>query len=305
MRNPLWLLLALGLAALGAHAADPNQWVIAETLLTVQPYDQKSQHEAADRLAADGQGHEKAIRQVLNQQLDLLAKAQAKGADDEIAVTRRRVNALNEALARIEWKFSPTATLTAWLRTLKRANGEVFDCEADPIAIVDPRLEQVFPNQRFYLVYFPGYRGGAAPPEELLESLRVPEPLREINVVAVGKDKTVRVATDNDTLLVLFQALLPPVKTAAAAADATYAYTRLSESFFFWGERPLPFSIVPANVTTVKTAAGFTGKGKATVVPVNGNAGELCVTLTFDAAGKPVKAEVLPQLELKMLPMPM
>jgi len=254
-------------------------------------------------------------------QVAALATAQAKEATEpEARLIQRRINALDGAIARLTWKITPREVLAQWLGKLT-VDGVPFTRQADPISVVDARVTALFPNYRFYLVDFPPYRGGAAPPPQILRRFMVPPPLMRSNIFAIGKDGTVQLLTlvpmpqpviatappavAPTSFLQFFQQALTAVKTAAAAKEATYAYLRLGEGWYWWNDAPLAFTIDDKEITAQQMAGTpptFRTNGKAQVVPTHRNAGDFAVTLTFDATGKLITADLTPNLHLAMAP---
>lgn len=147
------------------------------------------------------------------------------------------------------------------------------------IAVAEPSITSVFPNHHFYVLRFRQYPVAVAPPE----------PLQSNNLFVVKPDASVEHLRDTNGLESFVRAALPSVTTADQAKGVAKAWLHLVEEFrqdgFF------QFSIRDDSLHTVSEPdGGLTVTGTAIVSPRGGNAGEIVASLTFDKAGRLVKA---------------
>lgn len=302
LRGGILAVLALLLTVPALAAFTPA--AVRATLATMTTADPAQQRTAEDALVAAGRTALPTLQALLPEYEAALAKADATVGDDTttVYVAQRRVNALTEAIARLAWEMSPRETLVQWLRQLTRPNGTPFDREADPRTISGPRLRELFPTQQFYYTYFPPYRGGAAPPDFLIEQLEVPAAIARLTIFAVSHDGTVRYFTDIPSLTAFAQANLPSGKTV----DVTYAaaaYLLLATTLYQWNDEPLAFTLNEKTITARAEPGCLVVTAVAEAVPTHNNHGRLTARLTFDANRKLTAAEVEPALELSIWPL--
>lgn len=330
-----WLIaaLALAVAACAAEPVTPEQRVKVNAILaTVKADNPPSELVAEDALVKEGKALLPAMAAILLEkrgdfhQADMPLRHLVESFDSGHLTAQ--ITALDQAIFRLASGVNPRQRIIEWAHALKFADdGRAFTREFLPLPVLDietDRLQRVFPAYRFYFVYLPGYLGGAAPPEEIVRALLVPDPLRVINLFAVDKaghvslmtraveglqevDRTVvGIPGDIGALEALFSDILPPVKTADAAKDAVGAWLRLTTSFWLWSNQPLAFSpIADADLTAAPGAVwSFVAMGVVRVAPLNNNKGQITALLSFDAAGKLGMVMETPQLELSLAPQP-
>lgn len=326
------VLLAAG-AAFAAQVTPDQRARIEAALANVSAYNQPSQVTAEDALVKDI-ALAPALPVLLAEKRTQLRQVNEPckclnhwedGAD--AAKLAGQILVLDQAIFRVTYKINPRQRIIDYAHALKFADGRAFTREFIPVPVADvetDRLQRIFPTYRFYNAYLPGYQGGAAPPDELLRSFQVPAPLVQgVNLIAVDNSGRIRLATRAlahleivtevmpgaarpPALDELFQDILPPVKTEAAAKDATYAWLRLTIYFWQWGYQPLAFlPIADADVSATKERhQQITARGMARVAPLNGNTGRLETTLIFDIGGKLLQVTEMPEIELSAPPMP-
>jgi hypothetical protein len=142
--------------------------------------------------------------------------------------------------------------------------------------ITDGALAEAFPGHRFCAVLYRRW--------PLVEP--VPAPLKHSSIFAVAPGDTLTLLTDVKGLEAYFKANLGAVKEDKAARAAALAYLRLAEQLYQDG-----FYKFKAVAEATKVEAEGVGKkaGARSTVMAGGN-GEVTVALTFDGAGKLVRA---------------
>jgi hypothetical protein len=114
----------------------------------------------------------------------------------------------------------------------------------------------------------------------------VPEGLKTSNVFAVDRDGKATLLTDAKDLEKFFRANLAPARDEMALKDAAAAWVRMAQQLYNDGFYKFRLLEDATKVTP-------TGEGKtvsATAVVMAGGSGTVGATLTFDEAGKLVKA---------------
>jgi hypothetical protein len=150
--------------------------------------------------------------------------------------------------------------------------GEILPVTGDALA-------RAFPGHQFYVLRFRQYPVTIGPPE----------PLQANNLFVVMPDGSVGHLRDLKALEGFSRASLAPVRTEEEAKEATKGYLRLAEEFHQDGF--FQFSVPDDSLRASRTAGGgFQVTGKAVVSPQGGNLGEIAASLTFDPAGKLVRA---------------
>jgi hypothetical protein len=334
MRIHIFLFLLAAGMAFAAIQVPPAQRARVETILSAVPAENPgSQVAAEDALVKEGKALLPALVELLAEKRARLRRANEPCKcmnhwedDHGAAKLAAQILVLDQAIFRLMYNLNPRTIIVDWAHTLKFADGRAFTREFLPMPLADvetDRLQRIFPDYRFYLANLPGYQGGAAPPEELLRSLEVPAPLVQgVNLVAVDRGGRIRLATHalaHLELVVertaparpsgldeLFQDILPPVKTEAAAKDAAYAWLRLTTVFWRWGYQPLAFlPVLDTDLSATKERnLQITACGRVRVTPFNGNSGKLDATLIFDIGGKLLQVTETPAIEFGPIMLP-
>jgi hypothetical protein len=159
------------------------------------------------------------------------------------------------------------------------------------IPLAEAAIEQAFPGYRFYVLRFRRYPVAVLPPASLEAS----------NVFVVKPDGSVARLADTRALEAFFQSALAPVTTDADAKEAARAWLRLVEEFHQDGF--LQFSIPDATLQAGPTlGGGHEATGKAIVASQGGNLGEVTSLLTFDSAGRLVRASATARIKRGIRP---
>jgi len=225
-----------------------------------------------------------ALRTLLSSKWEELDQAQLANDGEKITILRAQVDILDGAILRLVWKSNPRAVVITYLGKVKFADGRTFTREGRPERVYEEPVERAFHGVVFYTVFYPPYRGGAAPSDTLLKQFEVPPPLSSANLFAVDKSGTLQLITDQTTLATFSSTHLNPVKNTDAVKEDTMAWLRLVQTFV--GGNTYRFTIPAEKVTAVKTAKGWEGAGVARIIPTPFQKGEITATITFDAQGK-------------------
>ncbi len=264
----LWLIVIVMVAMLGAWAAADNAGAMVTAPATAA---MSAQHSA------------------------LVAKRGAAKTDAERALVTAELATLDQEL------------ILAWAHGLKFADGRTFSREFTPERITDDALAVLFPDTSCYTVLLPGYFGGAAPPEELLRSLEVPEPLQRINVIVVGKDATIQLLTTVQSREEFFRTALPPVTTEVLGRQAVAGWLRLA------GEYIWEFNVHPTFTINEKDFTAAYQKimppqlvvtGKAVADPKSNAKGDITTTMVFSEKGELLTVTEIPQVVFGFIPLP-
>lgn len=266
MTRILLLLLLAGVAgglARGAAAATPAERAAA-ILAAVVPGVPESRAAAEEALVKEPD-----LLPAIREALAARRTAPEGAAPLEAERLQAEVEVLDRAGVRLQWRMNPPQLIQQWLAKQTFPDGHKFTREATPLRLADDRLLRAFPDQLFYLVSLPGYQGGAAPPEEVLQALAAPPPLTALNLFAVKKDRTLRLIADAGQLAAFFGEALAPAKSREAIKDDLYAWLRLHAAFRWWNNRPLAFAYPDAAVAFSEEQAGriLRAAGKAVLVP--------------------------------------
>lgn len=150
--------------------------------------------------------------------------------------------------------------------------GQIIPLTAEPVG-------RAFPEHLFYMLRFRQYPVALVPPE----------PLGANNLFVVKPEASVGHIQDAGALETFFRSTLAPVQTETQAKVAAKAWLRLVQEFHQDGF--FRFSIPDDSVrVTWAQQGGLRVTGKALVDPRGGNTGEIVGSLTFDRAGKLVRA---------------
>lgn len=295
--------------AANAPAPTQEQRARVETILDAINQENIAGQVAEDALVKEGTLLLPAMQELLTakrEQLQLLP-AQCKYLNHwEIAggaaKLASQITALDQAIFRFTFNVNPRSAIIDWAHALKFPDGRAFARQFVPEPVLDvetDRLQRIFTTSRFYLVYLPGYQGGAAPSPWVLQAFMIPTPLQAINLFAVDKTGKVTLMTGPD-LGVKGGALLHSLPRTTTSRDIAYAWLRLTTSFWWWNNEPLAFlPITEADISVMPgTANTSIVHGVVRVAPLNNNKGQLTVELTFDADGKQALVKETPEIEL-------
>jgi hypothetical protein len=242
MDNYLWevsmsrlLALLLVLLALAAvHAVEPQIHTsrVEVILAAMTPNDRASQLAAEEALVKEGKPALPEMKQILATDRRVIVELHhfamvARLTPEGVADLKRKqeqlaaeVCVLDQAIFRIANGVNPRQAILDWAHALPFPDGGAFTREFEPMPVADAetgRMEHTFPNQRFYLVYLPGYQGGAAPSEEILRHYAVPAPLSVINLIAVDTAGKLTLVTQREEVQNFFPAAAP-VGTSSPAS---------------------------------------------------------------------------------------
>lgn len=259
-------LSALAFAADEVKAADRER--VQAVLAPVDPAQPGTLQTAEDALVAGGNTLLPAMRAVAAAKTNELA---GTTVFETTQLLRAQLIVLDQAAVRLEWKIDPPQLIRTWVREHLPAQNKDLEIPP-PLHLADARLAKDVPAVLFYLVRFRQY-----PVARL-----VPEPLAANNIFAVAKDG-VRLVTDVQGLQEIFRGALPPVRDAAAAKEAAYAWLRVAQELAQDGM--YAFTIPDETLTATRDGGRIVAAGKAVVKADGGNRGEIAVTMTF-AEGK-------------------
>ncbi|MHB9134514.1 MAG: hypothetical protein ACYDBB_25865 [Armatimonadota bacterium] len=297
------LLLLSFLTGYAAEPASPERTRINEILATINARDEATRNAAEEALVKLGQGVLPALRVVLAERQQALAEKEKKMDDGTLLRSRWEVEALDNALVRLEWGSDPRRKIIEWAGALKFADGRPFRREVIPTRVTDVPLTRAFPGYLFYVVLLPGYQGGAAPSDEILQSYEVPAPLSSNNLFAMPKDGKWQLITTSEEMKAFFCAKLNPVKSKDTAKDAAYSWLRLTQTFI--GNGDVRFNMPMNNFNAKQTDQGWLATG-IIEAPTEGNrvSGTVSVEMLFTEDGKLSKVTESQILEMNMLMVP-
>jgi hypothetical protein len=185
------------------------------------------------------------------------------------------------------------AAVEAWVRHIMSSGS----AKAAPVP-VKPSIEPVesavvrrlFPDERYYAVHFMSYP----------RAVMTPPPLELNNLVRLRPDGSVDRIADLDALKKLWAEKLPPVRDEAHARAAVLGFLPLAVEFLHHGRGRYTFDIPEDGVTVSRQGDALTATGKA--IATKGGEGQVTVTLTFDASGKPKPDDIKINAKLRALP---
>lgn len=298
----IMLLFTLPVMLLAADTAPSAEQIKGVTgiLAGLDPEQEASLLTVENNLVALGEASAPAINSVLQQQRDALLKAEKAEESVTVAQLQAQCLVLDDADIRLTRKIDPHAIIITYLKALKMPDGSAFTRSYSPRRIIDARLARTFPHNLFYYVYFAPYRGGAAPPEILLQQFAVPTPLSNANTLVIDGGK-VQLITDTDTMLVFFKAATTAVKTQDEVKDITASWLRLSAEL---QSDTFTFTIPAEKLEATPINMGWLGSGVADVVPAKFLSGSITVWITFGPDNKLSKVQMQENLQNNMPQLP-
>jgi hypothetical protein len=168
-------------------------------------------------------------------------------------------------------------------KTVQDRLGELKGTSAKVEALTDESLARALPGQVVFSVLFRLFP----------VAIRPPEPLKSQNLFAVGPDGKLTVVSDPKGLEDYYLAAAAPAKDEGAGKDVALAWLRLVEEMHQDGF----YKFMTIDEATKVSAENGRRKVAARAVVMAGGNGEIDVEVTFDEAGKLVKATEMSTLK--------